>query len=127
MRRVLLALVLVVLEMGTAFSAEVRDWTSVDLRWDEYRNERFGITAEYPSRVFRFERASTAGDGELFVSKDGRARLLIGALENREHFSPRILSAFHSIPILSGPEGRLFASPWNLDSTVGHHGGDDGL
>jgi hypothetical protein len=94
MRRVLLALVLVALEMGTAFSAEVRDWTNVDLHWDEYRNERFGITAEYPSRVFRFERASSAGDGELFVSKDGRARLLIGALENREHFSPESYQRF---------------------------------
>ena len=94
MRSVLLALALLILETAAAFSMEVRDWRSVDLEWRDYRNAQFGITAVYPSRVFRFERASTAGDGELFVSKDGRARLLIGALENREHFSPESYQRF---------------------------------
>jgi hypothetical protein len=96
MQRVLFALVLLAVGAGTVFSMEVRDWRGVDLGWGNYRNERFGITAEYPTRVFRLERASSAGDGELFVSKDGHARLLIGALENSEHFSPASYQRFIS-------------------------------
>jgi hypothetical protein len=95
MQRVLFAVVLLfAVGAGTAFSTEVRDWPRVDLGWRDYRNEHLGITAVYPSRVFRFERASTAGDGELFVSKDGRARLLIGAMENHDHFSPESYQRF---------------------------------
>jgi hypothetical protein len=94
MRRVLLALSLITLSATAALTLENPGWRNSDLGWREYRNQRFGITLLYPSRVFRFERASTAGDGELFVSRDGRAQLLIGALENQEHYSPASYQRF---------------------------------
>ena len=59
-----------------------------DLAWSEYRNERFGLSLSFPTRVFRLERSADAGDGHLFRTKDGRAQLLVGALENSEHHSP---------------------------------------
>jgi hypothetical protein len=131
MRRVLLALSLITLSATAALTVEDPGWRNSDLGWREYRNQRFGITLVYPSRVFRFERASTAGDGELFVSRDGRAQLLIGALENQEHYSTasyqRFISKVYRLPILSGPEGRLRSGRGNVDRPVGHYGRDDGL
>jgi hypothetical protein len=94
MRRALLALSLITLSATAALTLEDPGWRNSDLGWREYRNQRFGITLVYPSRVFRFERASTAGDGELFVSRDGRAQLLIGALENQERYSPASYQRF---------------------------------
>ena len=56
--------------------------------WREYRNERFGLNLRYPSDVFTLDRAAEAGDGQLFVSQIGDARLLVGALINESGFSP---------------------------------------
>jgi hypothetical protein len=59
-----------------------------DQGWTEYRNERFGIVMRYPAAVFPSHRRSASGDGDLFETPDGRARLLIGALSNLDHFTP---------------------------------------
>jgi hypothetical protein len=56
--------------------------------WREYRNERFGLNLRYPSDVFTLDRAAEAGDGQLFVSQIGDARLLVGGLINDSGFSP---------------------------------------
>ena len=58
------------------------------LGWTEYRNERFGFVMQYPATVFASHRVSASGDGELFETPDGEARLLVGALPNRDHFTP---------------------------------------
>jgi hypothetical protein len=50
--------------------------------WTDYRNERFGFSLRYPGDVFEPEKASEAGDGQVFISRDGTARLLVGALPN---------------------------------------------
>jgi hypothetical protein len=42
----------------------------------------------YPSAVFPSHRTSASADGDMFETPDGKARLLIGALPNREHFTP---------------------------------------
>ena len=55
--------------------------------WKEYRNERFGLNLLYPGDVFAPDRAAEAGDGQLFQSEGGGARLLIGALVNDLGFS----------------------------------------
>jgi hypothetical protein len=66
---------------GVAYAAPSEDWK-------EYRNERFGLNLLYPTDVFTPDRAAEAGDGQLFQSEGGRARLLIGALVNESGFSP---------------------------------------
>lgn len=64
------------------------------LGWTEYRNERFGLTMRYPSAVFQSHRGSVSGDGDLFETQDGKARLLVGSLVNSDRFSPRSYQAF---------------------------------
>jgi hypothetical protein len=55
--------------------------------WKEYRNERFGLSLHYPADVFTLDQAAEAGDGQLFVSQNGDARLLVGGLINESGFS----------------------------------------
>lgn len=55
--------------------------------WTEYRNEKFGFRLEYPADLFKLERTTEAGDGAVFVSPHGDARLLIGALLNDSSFT----------------------------------------
>jgi hypothetical protein len=57
--------------------------------WRKYTNERFGLSLLLPTRVFTLEKQSDAGDGSVFVSKDGEGRLLFGALENSKAQTPR--------------------------------------
>jgi hypothetical protein len=56
--------------------------------WREYRNERYGFNLQYPADAFTVERTSEIGDGQVFVSQVGNARLLVGALVNDSEFSP---------------------------------------
>jgi hypothetical protein len=56
--------------------------------WKEYHNERFGLDLYYPADVFTLDRTAEAGDGQLFVSQFGDARLLVGGLINDSRFSP---------------------------------------
>jgi hypothetical protein len=56
-------------------------------QWLEYRNERYGLYLRYPPGIFQPERTSEAGDGEVLVSRDGSARLLVGALVNSDRQS----------------------------------------
>jgi hypothetical protein len=50
--------------------------------WATYQNERYGFSLQYPTDVFAPERTSEAGDGTVFSSADGQAKLLVGALPN---------------------------------------------
>jgi hypothetical protein len=65
-----------------------------DLGWTEFRNERFGLALRYPAEVFVSQRSSKSGDGDLFETPDGKGRLLVGALENTERFTPRSYQTF---------------------------------
>jgi hypothetical protein len=60
---------------GTAHAQPSGDWV-------EHRNEKYGFSLKYPSELFKLERTTEAGDGHAFVSADGKARLLVGALQN---------------------------------------------
>ena len=51
-----------------------------------YRNERFSLL--YPGTIFAPDRTAAAGDGQLMVSREGSARLLIGGLLNEDGRSP---------------------------------------
>ena len=48
------------------------------------------VNFQYPTDVLSVERAAEAGDGHVFVAKDGETRLLVGTLSNELHFSPAI-------------------------------------
>ena len=56
--------------------------------WPQYRNERYGFSLLFPSNLFAVEKRSEAGDGQVFLSKDGEARLLVGALKNADGLTP---------------------------------------
>ena len=93
-----------------------------DLGWTEFRNERFGLALRYPAEVFVTQRSSDAGDGDLFETPDGKGRLLVGAIENTDRFTPRSYQAFiarQSYPGLRvdyAPVGQSWAV---LSGTVG--------
>ena len=95
---------------------------SDDLGWTEFRNERFGLALRYPAEVFVSQRSSDAGDGDLFETPDGKGRLLVGAIENTDRFTPRSYQAFiarQSYPGLRvdyAPVGQSWAV---LSGTVG--------
>lgn len=84
-RALLLAVAVAVAARGglgeKAYAAVAEDWK-------EYRNERFGLNLYYPADVFTLDRTAEAGDGQLFVSQIGDARLLVGGLINDSRFSP---------------------------------------
>ena len=55
--------------------------------WVQHRNDKYGFSLEYPGDIFKLERTTETGDGHAFVSEDGKARLLVGALENTSRFT----------------------------------------
>lgn len=65
-----------------------------DLGWSTFHNDRFGLSFEYPANVFVDQRTSEAGDGDLFVTSDQSAKLLVGAFENVEAHTPASYQRF---------------------------------
>ena len=54
-----------------------------------YRNERHGFSLSYPAGAFAPQPPPASEEGRVFVSRDGNARLLAGALPNAEGVSLR--------------------------------------
>src|SRR3954464_8171486 len=54
-----------------------------------YRNERHGFSLSYPAGTFAAQPQPLDAEGRVFVSRDGQARLLAGALANAEGASLR--------------------------------------
>jgi len=48
-----------------------------DLRWTHWSNARFGMSIDYPAALFRPESAPENGDGQSFVTPDGRAGFFV--------------------------------------------------
>jgi hypothetical protein len=55
--------------------------------WATVINERHGFAIAYPVDVFEQKEAPKTDEGGVFISKDGKAKLLVGAFENAEHQS----------------------------------------
>lgn len=62
--------------------------------WTTYQNARFGFAISYPPGLFSPSGEAAGDAGQLFVSSDGRARLLVGALENGEGLDLRAYRDF---------------------------------
>jgi hypothetical protein len=52
--------------------------------WATVKNDRHGFAIAYPVDVFEQKSAPTTDEGRVFVSKDGKAKLLVGAFENAD-------------------------------------------
>ena len=93
-----------------------------DLGWSTFHNDKFGLSLDYPANIFVDQRTSEARDGDLFVTSDQRAKLLIGALENTEAHTPASYQKFierQSYPGLLvdyAPRGRTWSV---LSGTLG--------
>jgi hypothetical protein len=55
--------------------------------WATVINERHGFEIAYPVDVFEQKEAPKTDEGDVYVSKDGKAKLLVGAFENTDHQS----------------------------------------
>ncbi len=55
--------------------------------WTTVKNERHGFAIAYPIDVFEQTAAPKTDEGRVFQSKDGKAKLLVGAFENAENNS----------------------------------------
>ena len=53
--------------------------------WATIYNERHGFAIAYPVDVFEQKEAPKTDEGRLLVSRDGRAKLLVGAFENSDN------------------------------------------
>ena len=68
--------------------------------WVSYRDARFGFALEYPTEVFIYDRSqSNDGQSSNFVSRDGRARLVIFTTANLR----RKTLAQHRRSLVEGP------------------------
>jgi hypothetical protein len=56
-------------------------------KWATVINERHGFAIAYPDDVFVQKEGPTTDEGRVFVSKDGKASLLVGAFENTDRQS----------------------------------------
>mgnify|MGYP003461218206 CR=1 FL=1 len=72
---------IVVLLSGPAVAAPKFD------EWATLKNARHGFAIAYPTAVFEQKTAPTSEDGRVLVSKDGKAKLLVGAFDNAEQNS----------------------------------------
>lgn len=70
---------------ASAVRQRVSDWTAL------YHAER-GFTIAYPGDVFTLSADAKSADGNVLVSRDGKAKLLIGAFDNESAFT---LAAYH--------------------------------
>ena len=74
---------LVILSSVTTVAAAAQDVAT-------YRNDRHGFSLSYPAGTFTpQEQPTPADDGRVFVSRDGSARLLAGALPNADGMTLR--------------------------------------
>jgi hypothetical protein len=55
--------------------------------WSKIENDLHGFSIAYPGSVFQPKEVETAAEGRVLVSRDGNARMLVGAFGNDERLS----------------------------------------
>ena len=68
------------LSVSATAGANLDDWATL-------KNERHGFAIAYPVDVFEQKSAPTTDEGRVLLSKDGKAKLLVGAFENADNNS----------------------------------------
>lgn len=53
--------------------------TEPEVAWASYQNHRFGFSIRYPESIFGAEPKTQTRDGQVWVSRDGSARLIASA------------------------------------------------
>lgn len=76
----LLSIGLVLTPLSASAGVRFDEWTTI-------KNERRGFAIAYPAGVFEQNTQPKSDDGRVFTSKDGRAKLLVGAFENEQNTS----------------------------------------
>jgi hypothetical protein len=80
---ILFATLLIVFLISESVAA--RSWQD---SWATVINERHGFAIAYPDNIFEQQKEALKTDeGGVYVSKDGKAKLLVGAFENVDHQS----------------------------------------
>ncbi len=83
--------ILLLAALGIPFSgalgARLTNWMTIE-------NEQFGYSIAYPGNIFTVEEGRLLDGGHVLVSRDGRARLLIGAFPNADETSLEEYRAF---------------------------------
>lgn len=74
------AVCLSLLAMSAAAAPRFDSWTTV-------KNARHGFAIAFPTGVFEESEPPRTDEGRVFLSKDRRAKLLVGAFENAEESS----------------------------------------
>ena len=72
------------------------------LGWITYRNDEFGLVLEYPDHIFKADDTNPTSAGQVFVSANGDARLLVGAIRNLDNHSPESYRTFISRELYAG-------------------------
>jgi hypothetical protein len=67
----------VMVSAAPGFAGKLDDWATL-------KNERHGFAIAYPINVFEQKSEPTTDEGRVLLSKDGKARLLVGAFENAD-------------------------------------------
>lgn len=62
--------------------------------WPLYEHPKLGFSLRYPAKIFVPQPDERMVDGRLFVSRDGRARLAVGAFANSDGLSPKAYRAY---------------------------------
>ncbi len=75
-----------------------------DLQWTHWINPRFGMSIDYPAALFRPERAPENGDGQSFVTPDGRAGFFVYGQWNTMELG---IEEMHEMDIGTGVFGRI--------------------
>ncbi len=80
MRAALGAYLVMMVAPSAGAATRLNDWATV-------KNERHGFAIAYPVDVFEQKSAPTTDQGRVLESKDGKAKLLVGAFENADNQS----------------------------------------
>jgi hypothetical protein len=75
---------------AAAGQVKLRDWSTI-------QNDRFGFLLAYPGSIFTPKEGASPEEGQVLVSRDGSARLLVAAFENEgeatlEEYREQLLS-----------------------------------
>jgi hypothetical protein len=87
-----LFLLLLLAASGEAMAqrARLKDWSTI-------QNDRYGFLLAYPGSIFTPREGTSPEEGQVLVSRDGNARLLVAAFENEseatlEEYREQLLS-----------------------------------